>query len=70
MITNCDPRGASWYRLRIAAQTSAEAEQLCGALREAGELLSRGTLRNGRPHNGHMGYGSLASISVIEPHGG
>jgi hypothetical protein len=29
-------RNASWYRLRIAAQTRAEAELLCGALREAG----------------------------------
>jgi soluble lytic murein transglycosylase-like protein len=29
-------RNASWYRLRIAAQTLAEAELLCGTLREAG----------------------------------
>jgi hypothetical protein len=29
-------RSASWYRLRVAAQTRAEAELLCGALREAG----------------------------------
>jgi Transglycosylase SLT domain/SPOR domain len=29
-------RNASWYRVRIAAQTLAEAELLCGVLREAG----------------------------------
>src|SRR6516164_10113684 len=29
-------RNASWYRVRVAAQTLAEAELLCGALREAG----------------------------------
>ena len=29
-------RNASWYRLRIAAQTLAEAKLLCGTLREAG----------------------------------
>jgi len=29
-------RNASWFRLRIAAQTLAEAELLCGTLREAG----------------------------------
>lgn len=29
-------RNASWYRVRIAAQTLAEAEQLCGSLRAAG----------------------------------
>jgi len=29
-------RNASWYRVRIAAQTLAEAELLCGTLREAG----------------------------------
>jgi hypothetical protein len=29
-------RNASWYRVRIATQTLAEAEQLCGSLRAAG----------------------------------
>jgi hypothetical protein len=29
-------RNASWYRVRIAARTLAEAESLCGALRETG----------------------------------
>jgi hypothetical protein len=29
-------RNASWYRLRVAAQTLAEAQLLCGTLREAG----------------------------------
>jgi hypothetical protein len=29
-------RNASWYRVRIAAQTLAEAQHLCGTLREAG----------------------------------
>jgi len=29
-------RNASWYRVRITAQTLAEAEHLCGTLREAG----------------------------------